>query len=75
MFPLFWNVIVYVIISPISTICWSAVFVGLIIAVLINVSTILLVDVLIIGGGPGGLYPKLDEALFRTGFCGGKLVT
>ncbi|KOS26569.1 hypothetical protein ADK17_19175 [Bacillus anthracis] len=50
MFPLFWNVIVYVIISPISAICWSAVFVGLIIAVLINVFTILLVVVLLIGG-------------------------
>ncbi|EEM46781.1 hypothetical protein bthur0005_33180 [Bacillus thuringiensis serovar pakistani str. T13001] len=56
MLPLFGTVMVYVMMSPIFTICWFAVFEGVIIVALICVSTILLVEFLLIGGWFGGLY-------------------
>ncbi|CKF63582.1 Uncharacterised protein [Streptococcus pneumoniae] len=54
--PLFGTVIVYVMMSPIFTICWLALLVGFMIVALICVSTILLVEFLLIGGWFGGLY-------------------
>ncbi|ACJ80972.1 hypothetical protein BCH308197_3639 [Bacillus cereus H3081.97] len=42
--------------SPIFTICWFALLVGFMIVALICVSTILLVEFLLIGGWFGGLY-------------------
>ncbi|GAB6471211.1 hypothetical protein bcgnr5371_35770 [Bacillus cereus] len=48
--PLFGIVMVYVMMSPIFTICWFALFVGLIIVALICVSTKLLVEFRLIGG-------------------------
>ncbi|KOS26987.1 hypothetical protein ADK18_17945 [Bacillus anthracis] len=51
--PSLFKVIVYVIISPILAIVLSTVFTKATIAAKINVSTILLVDVRLIGGAPG----------------------